>query len=110
MRISFKTNKLEKSLTDAGKLNADFGEMAKKVNQRMKELYAAANLGVIAKLPAAYCHELKVNRAGTLAVKISGNWRIVFEPDHDPIPLNENGGLNWNLVTAIKILEIVDYH
>jgi len=107
MQISFKSRKLEKSLTDPKEISKTYGVMAKKVSQRMKELSAASALSVMRKLPAAYCHEL---HGGNISVEISGNWRIIFEPDHDPVPAKSDGGLDWDAVTQIKILEVEDYH
>ena len=110
MRIEFKTNKLKKQLTDPRELVKALGQRAKKAKQRMEEFKAAENLAVIATLPGPRCHELTGDHAGQLAVDISGNYRIVFEPYHDPIPEKDNGGLNWEQVTAIRILQIEDYH
>ncbi len=110
MKISYKSNKLEKSLTVPKEISKSYGIMAKKVNQRMKELSAASSLAVMKTLPAANCHELHADREGSLAVDISGNWRIIFEPDQNPVPAKEDGGLDWNLVTQIKITEVTDYH
>ena len=87
-----------------------YNERAKKVKQRMAELLAASNLEEIGMLPAAKCHELTGQRAGELAVSISGNYRLIFEPNHNPAPEKEDGGLDWSLVTDIRILEIEDYH
>jgi len=56
------------------------------------------------------CHELTGDRKGELAVDVSANYRMIFEPDHDPIPKKEDGGLNWEEVTKIQINEIEDYH
>lgn len=61
-------------------------------------------------LPAARCHELKGNRAGSLAVRLHGGWRVVFKPDHDPPPQREDGGLEWREITDIRITGITDYH
>lgn len=110
MDIKFKSNKLEKSLTIPREISRTYGIMAKLVNQRMKEFQASQNLYVFGKLPGPGCHELKGIRKGQLAVIISGNWRIIFEPNHDPIPLKVDGGLDWQQVTSIKILEVADYH
>ncbi|MHB8336766.1 MAG: type II toxin-antitoxin system RelE/ParE family toxin [Ignavibacteriaceae bacterium] len=110
MEISYKSKKLEKSLTEPKEISKSYGVMAKNVNQRMKDLSAASTLAVVKTLPAANCHELHGTREGSLAVDISGNWRIIFEPDHDPKPTKDDGGLNWNLVSQIKILEVTDYH
>ena|SRR3990172_1903725 len=110
MQISFKSRKLEKSLTDAKEISKTYGVMAKKVNQRMKDLYAASSLAVMKTLPAANCHELQGGRTGELTVDISGNWRIIFEPDYDSVPVKTDGGLDWNSVTQIRVLEVTDYH
>ena|SRR5690625_4979277 len=110
MKVSYQTKKLEKQLTDPKKMSKAFGVMAKKVNQRLKELSSADTLEVMKLLSTARCHELKGNRKGSLAVDVSGNYRLIFEPDHHPPPKNDSGGLDWQQVTRIKILAIEDYH
>ena len=84
--------------------------MAKKVNQRMKELEAADNLEVLMTLPAARCHKLKGDREGRYAVHISGNYRLIFKPDHDPVPRKEDQGIDAIRVTDIHIMGTEDYH
>ncbi|HKK60769.1 MAG TPA: hypothetical protein VJ937_14910, partial [Salinivirga sp.] len=71
MRVSYKSNKLEKQLTKAREMQKEFGTMAKKVNQRMKEIEASDNLSDLMKIPAAKCHELHGDRKGKYAVSIS---------------------------------------
>lgn len=110
MEIKFKSNKLEKSLTFPEEIVRTYGVLAKKVKQRMDEFRAASSLWVMKKLPAANCHELTGERKGQLAVNVSGNWRIIFEPNHNPLPVKADGGLDWQQVTSIKILEVTDYH
>lgn len=110
MEISYCSNKLEKQLTKPRELAKAFGQMARKVSQRHEELKSADSLSVLRLFPAANCHELTGDRKGQLAVSISGNYRIIFEPNHSPIPVKEDGGLDWQSVTAITILEITDYH
>lgn len=84
--------------------------MAKKVNQRMKELSASNNLKVLKTLPAANCHELKGDRKGEFAVDISVNHRIVFVPDQYPVPVKEDNSINCIRITDIQILGTEDYH
>ena len=110
MVIYFKSNRLKKQLTIPKEIARSFGGRAKKVNQRMKELIAADDLGIMRTIPAANCHELTGTRKGKLAVDISANFRLIFEPNHDPIPNKEDGGLDWDAVTGIRIVEIEDYH
>jgi proteic killer suppression protein len=110
VEIRFKNKKLEKQLTDPKEMVKTFGQMARKVNQRLKDLTDADNLAIMRTIPAARCHELTGNRKGELSVDVSGNYRLIFEPDHDPLPRKADLGLNWGEVTKIQINEIEDYH
>ncbi|MEZ5056889.1 MAG: type II toxin-antitoxin system RelE/ParE family toxin [Saprospiraceae bacterium] len=110
MKITFKSRKLEKQLTNPKEMVKAFGDLARKVSQRIMDLEGAENLETLRYLPAARCHELSGNRKGQIAVNISTNFRLIFEPDHDPPPQKDDGGLNWSEVTKIRINEIKDYH
>jgi plasmid maintenance system killer protein len=110
MEISYKSRKLEKQLTNPSEMIKSFGQLAVKIKMRLKNLKDADNLAIMRTIPAARCHELSGSRQSELAVDVSGNYRIIFEPNHDPIPKKVDGGLNWEEVTKIQIVEIEDYH
>ena len=110
MNVEFKSAKLKKILTDAREIQKHYGTMAKKVSQRMDQLYASSNLNVLISYPSANCHSLSGDRAGEWAVNISGNYRLIFEIYQDPVPTNIDGSVNTILVTDIRILETTDYH
>jgi proteic killer suppression protein len=55
-------------------------------------------------------HELKGNRKGQLSLDLDHPYRLIFIPDHDPVPSTEDGGMDWGRVTAVKILGIEDTH
>ncbi len=110
MEVSYKTNKLKKQLTNPRELAKAFGQRAKKVNQRHGELKSSDTLAIVGLIPAANCHELKGANKGELAVDVSPNYRMIFEPYHDPLPEKEDGGLDWETVTKIQINRIEDYH
>ncbi|NGZ43688.1 killer suppression protein HigA [Cytophagaceae bacterium 50C-KIRBA] len=110
MEILYKSRKLEKQLTDPKEMAKSFGHLARQLNQRLKDLAAAENLAVMRALPAARCHELTGDRKGELAVNVSTNYRLIFEPNHEPIPQKADGGLDWGNVTRIRIIDIEDYH
>ena len=105
MEISYRSRKLQKKLTDPKEMAKSYGVLAKKIHQRLQDLRAASHLGIMKTLPAARCHELTGNLKGELAVDISGNFRILFEPNHNPIPKKEDGGLNWEEVSKINAIE-----
>lgn len=89
-----------------------YGEKrAKKIQRRLAELRAAEKLSDFPpKQPPSRCHELKGNLKGTLSVDLDHPYRLIFRPNHDIVPSKEDGGLDWDCVTAICILEVQDTH
>jgi proteic killer suppression protein len=55
-------------------------------------------------------HELSGNRAGQLSLDLDGPYRLIFAPDHNPVPRRTDGGMDWNQITAVLVLEIEDTH
>jgi len=112
VNITYRTNKLKKQAEDLKELFKAFGTNANQVKMRLEDLKAAENLEVIGKIPGARCHQLSgKDYKGYLAVNITGNRRLIFKPNHDPLPTKEDGGLDWSQVTGITIEELCyDYH
>jgi plasmid maintenance system killer protein len=110
LKITFKNRKLEKTLTDPTSLAKSHGSLAKKIHQRLTELGDAESLEVMKTILAAKCHELSGSKKGEFAVTISANFRLIFEPNHQPIPRKPDGGLDWKEITDIQVNEIIDYH
>jgi len=54
--------------------------------------------------------ELTGNRKGQLSVDLDHPYRLILKPDHDPVPQRKEGGLDWQSVTQIKIIGVVDTH
>ncbi len=82
---------------------------AKILRERLKQMQMAQNLAELRFLPGSW-HELLGDRWGQLSCSLNGLDRLVFEPGHDPRPTKPDGGLDWERVTIITNLEIVDYH
>jgi proteic killer suppression protein len=114
MDISFKNKKIAKTFNECTQLLKTHGKLrAKKIRIRMKELRAAESLMGFwpPKSPPERCHELtQGKRSGQLSVDLDHPYRLIFVPDHDPVPTREDGGLDWSQVTAIKILGVEDTH
>jgi proteic killer suppression protein len=89
-----------------------YGERcAKALMMRMSELSAAEHLGLFAlNTPPQYCHALRGNRAGQYAMRLHDKYRLVFVPDHDPVPLHAHGGIDTTQVTAIRIIEVSEHY
>ena len=77
---------------------------------RLAVLEEVANLASVPTTPPDRSHPLRGDRAGQFAVDLVHPHRLVFEPNHAPLPRAEDGGIDAGQVTAIVIVEVTDYH
>ncbi len=83
------------------------GRAPKKLFARLADLKAADYVG---ELVAGYPHPLKGDRTGQFSVRLEGGKRLVLRPANEPVPLDDNGGVDWKRVTRVCIVFIGDYH
>lgn len=111
MVVYFHTLKLQKSCCTEREAVRTYGApLARKLMQRLQELDAADTLADIGRVPPPRCHELKGELAGQLSVDLQHPYRLLFIPANDPVPRLADGGLDWNRVTEIEIIGVVDTH
>ena len=111
MELYYQNRAMQKACTSEKEMKRKWGQVTAKVlKRRLGELENAPILEDMRRLPAANCHELSGDREGQLAVDLDQPRRLVFRPNHDPIPLKPDGGLDWSAVTSVVIQEVVDYH
>lgn len=110
MDIVFASRQLEKLCNDDRKATRKWGRaQADLLGRRLDDLRAARCLQDLRGGPGGL-HELKHDRAGQLAMDLRGGDRLVFVPENDPVPKKPDGGLDWTQVTAVRVLEVGDYH
>ncbi len=111
MDIAFRTRKLEKVFNAEDALTKTYGaRMAKVIMRRMAVLRAAHNLGMVPTTRPERRHQLVGNRDEQFAVALVDPHRLVFEANHEPVPRRDDGWIDTDQVTAITILDVVDYH
>ncbi len=110
MKIGFKNRKLANTFNDDILLARHYGKNSKYIMRRMSVLRAAVNLSQVSSKKPERCHELKGDRKGEYAVDLKQPYRLVFTPDHKPVPRLDNGNFDLKSVTAIIILGVEDYH
>lgn len=110
MELDFASRKLRRQMESEKELIKAYGQLARAIQRRLGVLARAASLADVPAVPPERCHLLTGRFAGCYAVDVSGNWRLIFRPDHDPVPQKESGGVDLTKVTAIVIEGVEDYH
>ena len=111
MEIGFRTRRLSRIFSSDRELRREYGaDMARVIATRLVALGSAANLSQIPTTPPERRHILSGQRQGQYAVDLVHPHRLIFEPGNYPIPRRADGGIDTDQVTAIVIIEVVDYH
>ena len=84
--------------------------MGRAIQNRLAVLKSAHYLSLVPTVRPERLHQLTGDRTGQFAVDLVHPRRLVFEPNHDLVPRKEDGGIDRNRVTAIVIIDVVDYH
>jgi len=108
--VSWADRKLAKdSESDRSGVRRFGGEQWTVIRRRLAVLRAAPTLADVRGTPGRL-HPLIGDRRGQYALDLRGATRLVFEPNHEPLPELPAGGIDESSVTAVRIIEVVDYH
>jgi proteic killer suppression protein len=111
MEMTFRNEKLAKIFNSEKNLKREYGtQNANKIKLRLAVLMAATCLDEVSTRPPERRHELVGKRKGQFAVDLEHPKRLVFEPNHNPLPRRADGGLDLRKISAVTIIEIEDYH
>lgn len=111
LEIRFRTRKLEREFNSERELVRRYGDrMARAIILRMTVLKGANHLGLVPVETPVRRHQLSGDRQDDFAVDLVQPYRLVFRPDHDPIPRKRDGGIDLVAITAIEIVAVIDYH
>ena len=111
MEILFKNRKLQKIMSSQAELVREYGTAnARLIMRRLLVLDAANCLDDIPSEPPERCHALIGKRKGHYAVDVQHPYRIILEPADDPIPTHDDGSIDLERVTSIRMLEVTDYY
>lgn len=111
MEITFRTRRLARIFTSNRELRRAYGPaMAETIALRIAVLQGVPALTAVATTPPERRHALLGARSGQYAIDLAHPYRLIFEPNHIPVPRRADGGIDTDQVTAITIIEVVDYH
>ena len=110
MEITFANSRIRKICTDDKTMRKELGQVGASIlTNRLRQITLATNLEAL-RFDTGRWHELTGDRWEQLACNLNGPNRLVFEPGNNPRPLKPDGGLDWTRVTAVELVDIIDYH
>jgi proteic killer suppression protein len=108
MDVSFASEELAELCQSRRKAVRELGmPCARKLSSRLADMSAAAHVG---ELVAGHPHPLKGDRSGQFSVRLDGGKRLVFSPAVIPIPVHEDGSVDWRQVTRVRVDFIGNFH
>lgn len=108
MEISFISRKMEKRCLNEKEMIRKYGDLSKKLKQRLSELEAAENLKELP--PFAGCHPLFGNYKYCYALNLKQPYRLIIEPNWHRLGLKKGEQIELTEINSIVIVEITDYH
>lgn len=110
MEIEFRSKRLEKECNQRSLCVKAHGlDRATRLSRRLDSLQAATCLEDLRNAPGRL-HELTMNRKGQLSMDLDHPYRLIFTPNHNPIPTRPEGGMDWSQISSVMILGIEDTH
>jgi len=108
MQITFATKAIQRLCEEDKHQRKQLGDKrAKRLKNRINELRAVQN---VSQLQLGRPHPLSGDRAGQFSVDLDGPMRLLFEPTDQPPPTLVAGGIDWQQVTSVRLLDIGDTH
>lgn len=108
--ITFDDNNLEKFANNDRVGQKKLGAIRfKKYKQRLDQLKASKTLEDVRNQPGRF-HELTGDRKGQWACDLDNPFRLIFKPQENPIPTDDNGKYIWIEILGVEVVEIKDYH
>jgi proteic killer suppression protein len=111
VEITFRQQRLRKTFSSEREIRKEYGnDMARTIMRRLAVLNAAPTLTQVPIVPPLRRHLLSDARKDQYAVDLVHPRRLIFEVNHNPVPRYADGGIDTDQITAITIIEVVDYH
>jgi len=110
LRVIFANERLKADLESDKVVRRWWGEPARRqIRARLDDLAAADRLETMRTLPG-HIEELTGDRAGQLSLRLPDGLRLLFEVADEPVPRKSDGGLDWRVVRAVRVMGVENYH
>ncbi|MBI4193571.1 MAG: type II toxin-antitoxin system RelE/ParE family toxin [Betaproteobacteria bacterium] len=110
MQVEFPDSRTQALFNSGRELTRVFGSKnARLIRRRVDDLRAVPSLENARGLPG-HLEELRGKRKGEFSMRLTGGHRLIFKPSGNPLPIKQDGGIDWAQIRAITILSAENYH
>lgn len=110
MEVTFSSERLKRQCETAAERKKCFGEpAAKNLKARLDDLDAAHCMEDMRHLPGRW-EELTGDRTGQFSCRLDKALRLILRPKRQPPPTKPDGGMDWQAIDQITVIEVVNYH
>lgn len=109
MEVQYTKKALKKMCPDWQCIRSFGDNIGRKILLRITQFKAANCLEDLRNAPGRH-EELTENRKTQLSCRLTANWRLIYQPFGNRSDYLENGGLSWQKVKKVEIIEAEDYH
>ncbi len=109
MEVHYTKKALKKMFPDWQCIRSFGNNIGRKILLRIDQFKAANCLEDLRNAPGRH-EELTGNRKDQLSCRLTANWRLIYQPFGNRDDYIENGGLSWQKVKEVEIIEAEDYH
>ncbi|KRA29816.1 MULTISPECIES: hypothetical protein [unclassified Nocardioides] len=96
---------------DPRRLRQKYGpRCAEKIEARLAQINAAANLDILCQLPQARCHQLVADRSEQFSLDLEHPLRLIVQVADNPVPRLDDGGIDRSRVQRLIFIEIANTH
>ncbi|MFA8301183.1 MAG: hypothetical protein ACEPOV_13530 [Hyphomicrobiales bacterium] len=106
MEVLYKSKTLQNFLEDTQRLSDLYGINAYKIVQRISELRSSDNLNSFKCLPTPKCKVINRSDEMKFTAMVSENIKLIFDSKKKKLTKTENGDIDWDNITSIRILGI----
>lgn len=110
MQVYFEDAKLQKVCNSHREMVRKLGkEQADRLKVRLADLEGVDNAAELITLPGRW-HQLSANRTGQMSGDLKHPQRLIIEPLEPDDVRSDDGGIDWEAVTDVVVIEIADTH
>jgi proteic killer suppression protein len=111
VELVFGTEEFARICSSEAEMIHRFGpDLSRRLRSRLTELDQAASMAEVMLLPHVRAKQRVADREDQISCDLDQLRCLIVEFDHYPVPRLAGGGLDWESITSVRVLEVANSH